>query len=193
MSSDVHRDVVLQEIPPSTIEHDISVFLKDELVAAKMNNGDAILVSVWILLSPGQSSGSDDRAECKWLYSSLIFAMCRFIGDERWDPKEQLATVLEYQATSPASQLDRTYYPVLEKLLVGLTHSQWERLVREFHEVVGSIVVLADPLSIDSLARLLCVSREMVVCRLDPLHSVLNIPTDPASPIRLLHLSFREF
>jgi hypothetical protein len=45
----------------------------------------------------------------------------------------------------------------------------------------------------DSLASLLQIPREKVEYRLDPLHSVLSIPANLASPVRLLHLSFREF
>jgi hypothetical protein len=44
-----------------------------------------------------------------------------------------------------------------------------------------------------SLARFLDISERTVRRRLDSLHSVLSVPTDQHSPVRLLHLSFREF
>ena len=193
MSSDVHQDVVLQDIPPTIIEHDISVFLKDEF--AKIRDEFNHLHPTGSSLPLDWPGESNIQTLTKIASPLFIFAatMCRFLGDKRWDPQEQLAAVLEYQATSQASQLDRTYYPILEKLLLNLTSSQKERLILEFQQVVGSIVLLADPLSMDSLASLLRVSRKTVECRLDPLHSVLSIPTDPTSPVRLLHLSFREF
>jgi hypothetical protein len=59
--------------------------------------------------------------------------------------------------------------------------------------IVGSIVTLAEPLSVTSLAALLNVSLPTIVRRLRPLHSVLQVPTDSKTPIRTLHLSFREF
>ena len=62
-----------------------------------------------------------------------------------------------------------------------------------FRKVVGSIVVLESPLSTRSLARLLQVPQKEVECRLDALHSVLSVPEDEDVPIRLLHLSFRDF
>jgi len=43
------------------------------MVAAKMNNGEAILVRVRTSLSPGQSGGSDEPAERMQLNSYLIF------------------------------------------------------------------------------------------------------------------------
>ncbi|KAH8790836.1 hypothetical protein F5882DRAFT_232003, partial [Hyaloscypha sp. PMI_1271] len=59
--------------------------------------------------------------------------------------------------------------------------------------VVGSIVILASPLSATSLDRLLGVPEGTVDSRTDLLHSVLSIPSRPDHPIRLLHLSFRDF
>jgi len=126
----------------------------------------------------------------------FIFAatVCRFIKDRKCGPpEEQLAKVLQYQTRSQESKLDATYLPVLNQLLVGLTASERHHLVREFREVVGSIVILASPLSTASLARLLKISKGAVDCRIDLLHSVLNIPSNPDVPVRLLHLSFRDF
>ena len=59
--------------------------------------------------------------------------------------------------------------------------------------IVGSIVTLAEPLSVTSLAVLLNMVREIIVLRLRPLHSVLRVPADPETPVRTLHLSFSEF
>jgi hypothetical protein len=79
------------------------------------------------------------------------------------------------------------------KLLVGVTNSERRGIVEEFRQVVGSIVVLASPLSATSLDRLLGVPKGTVDNRTNLLHSVLSIPSNPDHPIRLLHLSFRDF
>jgi len=44
-----------------------------------------------------------------------------------------------------------------------------------------------------SLASLLRISERIIDSRLDSLHSVLSIPSNLESPVRFLHLSFREF
>jgi hypothetical protein len=119
--------------------------------------------------------------------------VCRFIGDPRWEPKKRLATILKYQTVSQASKLDRTYLPVLDQLLVGQDELEEEKLAGEFQEVVGAIIILASPLSIISLASLLRIPMDDIACRLDLLHSVLSVPSNKAYPIRLLHLSFRDF
>jgi hypothetical protein len=126
-----------------------------------------------------------------FIYAATI---CRFVGERwKWNPNRRLATVLEYRATGQASQLDQTYLPVLKQLEVGRSESEIEDLGREFTKIIGSIVILADPLPTSSLARLLNMSGEDVDGSLHYLHSVLNVPSNPNSPVRLLHLSFREF
>ena len=65
--------------------------------------------------------------------------------------------------------------------------------VARFRAVVGSIVLLAEPLSIRSLARLLDIPEDNVFHQLQPLHSVLSVPASTNSPVRTFHLSFRDF
>lgn len=66
-------------------------------------------------------------------------------------------------------------------------------MVKEFHEIVGAILILETPLSIISLSGLLGISKNMIHIRLSQLHAVLNIPDNEAMPVRLFHLSFRDF
>lgn len=68
-----------------------------------------------------------------------------------------------------------------------------ERLAEEFRQVVGSIVILSEPLSAAALGRLLDFDQETIRLRLRHLHSVLNVPKEQDSEIRLLHPSFRDF
>lgn len=59
--------------------------------------------------------------------------------------------------------------------------------------MVGSIIVLAEPLLVDGLATLLGKSLQYIDRQLSPLHSVLRIPDNDHTPVRTLHLSFTEF
>jgi hypothetical protein len=128
----------------------------------------------------------------------FIFAatVCRFIEDRVWsDPAGQLAKVLEYQSRTQQSEIDKldaTYRPILDQLVVG-TEAAKRCLVDEFRTVVGSIVLLAEPLSTLSLARLLDIPRSVIDRRLVSLHSVLSVPASAEFPIRMFHLSFRDF
>ncbi|OCK72853.1 hypothetical protein K432DRAFT_340986, partial [Lepidopterella palustris CBS 459.81] len=193
MSADAHQDVILQDVPKPIIQQDILAFLKDEFIRIRddynlLHTPNSSLPIDW----PGERN---IQALTEMAIPLFIFAatVCRFVGDPIWDPEDQLAIVLKYQTASQASKFDKTYLPILDRLAAGLTDSEKQRLVREFRDVVGSIVVLADPLSTVSLANLVGIPKTVVDRRLDSLHSVLSIPANQDSPVRLLHLSFGEF
>jgi hypothetical protein len=185
MEGSTYRDLVLHEISRAAIEHDIFVFLQDEFAKLRVERS---LSMDW----PGQEN---IEALVEMSVPLFIFAatVCRFVRDPRWDPKKRLATILEYQTASQASKLDRTYLPILDQLLAEQDEVEKEKLAMEFREVVGAIVVLADPLSTSSLASLLRIAEGDITCRLDLLHAVFSLPTNQALPVRLLHLSFRDF
>ncbi|RYP34750.1 hypothetical protein DL768_011039 [Monosporascus sp. mg162] len=191
-----YQDLVLHEIPKPIIEHDIAAFLNFRLAKIRdeyntQSHDEQQLPSGW----PGPLAM---QALVQMAVPLFIFAatVCRFIEDQGWsDPAGQLAKVLEYQSRTQQSEIDKldaTYRPVLDRLLTG-SEAAKRSLVDEFRTVVGSIVLLAEPLSIRSLARLLCVPENIVVRRLMPLHSVLNVPASIESPVRMFHLSFRDF
>ena len=192
ISGEAHQDMLLDEIPRPTIKHDISAFLAYEFgnIRSEYNysNPSCVLPSDW----PGKKILEDlvDMAIPLFIFAATV---CRFIGDARWDPRQRLRTVLEYQTASQVSMLDPTYSPILESWLNGLSHEESKILIGEFQRIVGSIVLLATPLSKISLARLLNISEESIDRILAYLYSVLSVPADRQRPVRLLHLSFREF
>ena len=118
----------------------------------------------------------------------------RFVDDSDWDPRERLETILQFPGIGKLEQMAHTYLPVLTQLSArsNSSHNK-DRLYQDFRIIVGSVVSLAEPLSIQSLAVLLNISSDTITLRLRPLHSVLRIPTDSNTPIRTLHLSFSEF
>ncbi|KAM5350179.1 hypothetical protein ACJ41O_006684 [Fusarium nematophilum] len=189
-----YQDLVLHEMPEHLVEHDISAFLRHELAVIRTNYNisvpeDRKLPASW----PGQSN---IQILVQMAIPLFIFAatVCRFLADRRCgNPDKQLQEVLKYRTRSQESQLDATYLPVLDQLVVGLPTRQREKALQEFRVIVGSIVILASPLSTCALAQMLSVSKDTIDDRLDLLHSVLNIPLSSSSPVRLLHLSFRDF
>ena len=185
MSDGAYQDLILHNIPKETIEHDIAIFLEHELrVVSKQRS-----------LPLGWPSKEQIQALVEMAIPLFIFAStaCRYIGDERDNPKKRLEIFLQYQTANQVSRLDKTYLPILNHLFDDEDELDKERRTSEFREVVGSIVILESPLSIPSLANLLNIPKDNISCRLDLLHSVLNISADEDMPVRLLHLSFREF
>ncbi|KAK6520162.1 hypothetical protein TWF506_000446 [Arthrobotrys conoides] len=186
LPDDTYEDVYLHEVPK--IEHDISLFLRHKLCEIQEERDELCLPEQW----PGEENIEKliKRAMPLFIYAATL---CRFIGDELWDPDEQIEIVLSYQANWQTSQLQMTYLPVLNQLIIGQSPTQKQKLIEEFRQIVGTIVNLASPMSASSLARLLSLPERTVNCRLRPLQSVLDIPNNPEDPIRTFHLSFQEF
>ena len=180
-----YQDLVLHEVSEKTIEHDITLFLKHKLGEIQEQRS----------LSRDWPSRDQIQALVELAIPLFIFAAtaCRYIGDLRDNPKKRLDNILQYQTSNQVSTLDKTYLPILNQLFDDEDEADKQRRTSEFREIVGSIIVLESPLSITSLARLLDISIEDVSCRLDSLHSVLGIPIDEDLPVKLLHLSFRDF
>jgi hypothetical protein len=190
---DGYEDLALHEVPEPIIEQDITAFLEFKLDQIRRDYNKS--VRPYQQLPDPWPDPASIQELVKLAIPLFIFAAtaCRFINDRRiGNPKGQLTKFLEYQSSS-GSDLDATYRPVLDQLLGGLSESQKHIVVERFKKVVGSIVVLASPLSTASLARLLAVSIEEVHVQLGLLHSVLKIPESPDDPVRLFHLSFRDF
>jgi hypothetical protein len=58
-----------------------------------------------------------------------------------------------------------------------------DKICRDFREIVGSIVLLANPLSTFSSAKLLNITKRKLDYQLYLLHFVLCIPLDPIAPV----------
>lgn len=178
------EDLILHQVAKKTIQHDIRVYFENELARVREERS----------LSSGWPRQDQIEALVEQAVPLFIFAAtaCRYISDRRDNPRKRLEIILQYRKAK-VSKLDATYLPILNHLFDEEDKEDRERWVCEFHNIVGTIVVLESPLSTASLARLLHISKDDVTCRLDSLHSVLSIPDRDDTPVRLLHLSFREF
>ncbi|KAL2193606.1 quinon protein alcohol dehydrogenase-like superfamily [Corynascus similis CBS 632.67] len=186
-----YQGLALHQIPEQVVEQDISTFLAYELARIKDEyNGQVPL---------GWPSEDDIRTLAQMAVPLFIFAatICRFVDDKgRSNPAKRLEKVLKYRTATRNSTLDKldtTYLPVLHQLTFGRTDQDKAEVLAEFQNVVGSIILLAQPLSIRSIARLLDVESEDVRALLNSLYSVLDIPSVDDAPVRLFHLSFRDF
>ncbi|KAH7354192.1 hypothetical protein B0T11DRAFT_288210 [Plectosphaerella cucumerina] len=191
-AKDTYQDLVLHDIPESIVEHDLAVFFRNsfDLIRSDFNTiadtEDDKLPTEW----PGDETVHELVSRSKPLF---IFAatLCRFVSDPLCgNPKSLLGQILSSAATG--SPLSQTYRPVLDSQLLNVPTSLRAGIIKDFVLVVGSIVILAEPLGISNLASLLGESRDTICDRLRLLHAVLRVPQDD-SPVRLLHLSFRDY
>ncbi|KAF7169363.1 hypothetical protein CNMCM5623_002126 [Aspergillus felis] len=178
-----HQGLVLHELPKPEIERDIRLYLVQKLSTIR---DERSLPSDW----PGEE---EVESLVKVAVPLFIFAAtaCRFIK-EGMHPKQRLQKLLDFQATTSASQMGKMYLPVLDQLIKN-EEDDPTGILKEFQDIVGVIILLATPLSVKSLSRLLQLPAEDIGEVLDPLHSVLSIPDNREAPVRILHLSFRDY
>lgn len=190
-STGTYESLILQDIPPLDIQQDILVYLKDELEVVRKDFNDTVDPDRFL---PPDWPGSDKiQAIAKNAFPLFIIAatIIRIINDRGLgDPDDQLRTI---SLNNPGDNLSTTYLSVLNRLIAGRATRDKHKVCRDFRAVVGPIVLLQTPLSTGSLERLLGIPKRSIAQRLDLLHSVLNIPKDSDHPVRLLHLSFRDF
>ena len=174
----------LHEVSKNSIEHDIRRFFQHELGVIQVKR---LLPRGW--LREDQVAALVRLAVPLFIYADTA---CRYIDTNGGDPDEYLERVLNYRKSN-ISQLERTYLPILDLLLVEKDEGDREEWLSTFRVVVGSIVILGRPLAAVSLAKLLQISQTKAKCVLDSLRSVFTFPTDGDCPVRLLHASFGDF
>ncbi|KAH7111896.1 hypothetical protein B0J13DRAFT_516027 [Dactylonectria estremocensis] len=179
------QNLILHEIPEEIVKQDIIVYLEHELRQIRRNHK---LPETW----PSQHEISTLAQTASPLFIAAV-TICRFLRDDRLDPTEQLLEVMRYRPRRPYSNLDAIYRFVLDRLIDGLEPTDKARVIRNFRSIVGSIIILASPLSTSALKQMLQESIATIDRTLKLLHSVLSIPSSDQSPVRLLHLSFRDF
>jgi hypothetical protein len=193
ISGELHHDIRLEEAQKLSIAHDIRVFYENQFHITRVGSlhHDDELPADW----PGEQSMSLLVEQAVPLFI-FAFTVSRYISA---DPKRNLATILRQSKDTSFSGLKGTYLPILKHIVDSYPEGLQEGCIVQFKVVVGSIILLCNPLSTVALADLLRVEAGYVGRVLRPLHSVLNIPrtadgkTNRSLPITLFHLSFRDF
>ncbi|PYI11401.1 hypothetical protein BO78DRAFT_333564 [Aspergillus sclerotiicarbonarius CBS 121057] len=135
----------------------------------------------------------------------FIFAAtaCRFLAQPRTKIIDRLDMILrsgkdaKIDKATPQGKLDALYIDILNAELIGaVTESERFERTAQFRKIVGTIIILSEPLGVHALSRLISDELEgmesevgeMLRC----LQSVMSVSQDDNS-IELLHLSFRDF
>jgi len=188
LSGEAYRDFILHNIPLDTVNADISTFFLQKLSPLKAKHG---LRTPW----PDEQTIEQlvERAAGLFIYAATTL---RFIRDSINGPEEQLSLVLTAtkSSLSATEHLDGIYTTLLQHSFLGKWGKQeCDQLAGQFRQVVGSIVVMFNTMPARNLAQLLQISFNMVSRTLNSLRSVLHVPEDESQPVRLFHLSFRDF
>jgi hypothetical protein len=189
MSKTEHRDFILHNISPSTIDHDISIFLEYNLKVIGEEDGQN---TSW----PGAEVVKTLVESASGLFIWAATA-CRFIREGRRFAARRLDAILKGSrstVTAPEKHLNEIYITVLKHSVpTEYTDEEKEESYRMLRQILGSIAVLFSLLSAYSLSRLLCFTKKDINQTLEDLHSILDIPKDQKRPLCLHHPSFRDF
>ena len=188
-----HTDVLkLHEVEPSSVDSDIRLFLKAQFFEITKNRSDCSFGEDW----PGPLNLD---ILCKKASGFFIYAatVAKFVASHHHPPDEALDLIVSLpQGTSHEGKLgiDLLYTQVLSQAFpdVDLYNS---KLYSRFKSVVGAVVLIFYPLSINTLSDLLrnCGSPSKISSSLRTLHSVLRVPDNTEDPVRVFHKSFPDF
>ena len=200
-----HQDVVLHNMFPAVIDHDISLFFAHELA----------LIAHEYSLKAGWPGAEVIYSLVKSTSGLFIWAAtaCRFIREGRCFANDRLSIILKNGsvdesitddsstdddtnddlAVAPEKHLDKLYITVLRNSVRYYKKQEKKKWYKLLRETIGTIVVLFSPFSVSSLAGVLHIGRKDVVRTLNDLRSILDIPDEQHQLIRLHHPSFRDF
>jgi hypothetical protein len=189
MPDEGHQDFILHSISPSIINHDIRIFLDHtfRLIAHERS-----FTAGW----PGEEVVKSLVQNASGLFIWAATA-CRFIREGKRFAAKRLGMILKHSSTAinaPEKHLDKIYITVLRHCFPPeYIQEEAAELLSMLKSLLGSIVTLLSPLSIQSLSKLLGTPLDEVDQTLHDLHAILDIPKDSSHPLRLHHPSFRDF
>lgn len=186
--SDRVQTVILHDIERSVVQRDIGTYLQARL--------DRVPRELDVPVPPGWLKPEDLEALVAQAGSLFVYAatVLRFVADGRvGNPRTQLNIILGVRRQAdgkPYALLDELYLQVLRS--IGLTAQDADLLLR-FQKVVGSLVLLRDPLPLVALERFVDVKSGDGHAVLRCLQSLIIFSEDVNDSPRIYHNSFPDF
>ncbi|KAF3011320.1 hypothetical protein E8E14_003797 [Neopestalotiopsis sp. 37M] len=180
--------VVLDEILPSIVDRDLSLFFEHNFMIMREELGFA---NDW----PGMRiiKRLVEISSGLFIWASTA---CRFIREGRRLAKRRISTLVNRHSSGmgPEKQLDQIYTTIL-RASIGQDYSDEEKkeLYVILREVLGSITILFSPLSIPSLSNLIPASLNEIKETLADLHAIFQVPDQMDRAVRFHHPTFRDF
>jgi len=178
--------LVLHSIPRDISQRDIEVYLQGRLSYIGRSFG----LKAWP--SSAVVSQLVERSSGLFIFAATV---ANFVEDQNAsDPIEQLSVVLSTEhisstEESPYRHLDALYLTVLHEAFPKISKHQRDRL----RTVLGSVVLLFDPLEAEGLEGLLGLGENTVRPTLHQLHSIAIVPDAGGGPVQPIHPSLHDF
>jgi hypothetical protein len=166
-----HSTIRLQDMKDSVVKADVTNYLEDKF--SRLRQTRPKLPTDW---PPTHALETlVERTGHLFVFASTVM---KFISHPRHSPQSRLQQVLDRHATStsPFADLDMIYAHILETA-VSTDGSVDEEVCGRVRDLLGAIVHVQQPLSIESLALFLGFSEDEVELDVRALSAVLLVPT----------------
>ena len=179
----------LHEAKPEVVDSDIKLFFQSQLADLTKNRSDCDSTGDW-------PSSSDIEILCKKAAGFFIYAstVIKFVATDGL-PVDRLALITSLPESSVEEGgygVDQLYTKILQQAFTNV-HPRNTQPYRQFQTVVGTVLLIFNPLSIEGLSDLLGPSTYHIRNTIRSLHSLLLVPEGSEDPIRIFHKSFPDF
>jgi len=179
----------LHEVKPEVVDSDIELFFCTKFASLAQNRSDCDLTEDW-------PSPSDINILCRKAAGFFIYAstVVKFIMlSKNHPPTQQLHQITSLPQSTyheGRSGIDILYTQVLKQAVDDVDIND-DKPHSCFRTVVGAVLLVFNPLSVETLSGLL--GMPSVSTTLRPFHSLLHVPKSKATPIHVFHKSFPDF
>jgi len=178
----------LHEVKPEIVDNDIKHFFQIRLAELTKERSDYNLTENWP--SPSAINILCRKAAGFFLYASTAI---KFIMSKGYTPTQQLNQIISLPQSTyheGRSGIDLLYIQFFKRAVDDVDVDD-DKSHSQFRTVVGAVLLVFDPLSVNALSDLLGVSD--VSAALRSLHSFLLIPTNKDAAVCIFHKSFPDF
>ncbi len=193
---------ILHDIEKAIVQDDIRLYLRETL---KIIASEHVLSPEIKRTAPSWPREDDIEILVQMSGALFIYAATavRFIKMLKKNPMRQmeiLLGVLHVKKSNPYEQLDKLYLEILRNGVSAPdeeVNEDYDEDVNEdmvqFRRVVGTLVLLRNPLSLNALSAITEVPLVDVINTLTYMQTIIIMPTSDNLPPQIYHPSFRDF
>ena len=181
---------ILHNVEPCVVDNDIRHFFKHELSGLARHRGRA---EEWP--TEEQLDSLCRRAAGFFIYA---VATVNFLRHGLKHPLDRLDTIVKFpESTAHEGKAILKSYTSLDFLYTSILQEAFHKNSAEddamVRSVLGTVVLITNPLSPSMVATLVCFECDDVLYLLESIQSLLLLPEDPSHPVQPFHKSFPDF
>jgi len=188
--TDPHRKFILHNVDEDVVEKDIRLYFLEKLKEISANLKD----------TEGEESNwpTENNIETLVKRSGRLFVYAatsmRFMEHHPRHRMQILLGIKEARGAKPHARLDELYMGIIKNAFPLHGNDRvGDDEIEIFQRVVGTLVLLHDPLSRSQLSNFTGVELNEVEFIFRHLHSIIVTPPSPDEPLQIYHPSFRDF